>query len=114
MAYAVVVVHDGGQELDQDIGMGDAGFGAQQGAGFNVVGRAGSLVGGEPLRADHQLAVRPQVLADRDRLVDLELHVDQRVVVHVLADAGQVDPAVDADLLEMFGRADARQHEQLR
>ena len=44
-------------------------------------------------------------------------HGDDRhlgMVDQVLADAGQIDEAVDAVVAQMVGRADPRQHQQLR
>ena len=47
-------------------------------------------------------------------LADLPHHRDERVVLEVLADAGQVDDRIDPDAAKGVGRADAGKQQQLR
>ena len=81
-----------------------------QGLGFRECGRQ-ICISGAPSPASGFAVV---VHTGRHRLRRAIDDPGHRVVVQIRADAGQVDDDINADLVQMGLRANARQHQQLR
>ena len=109
-----VVAHGEGQEVVLDVRVLHAGAGADEAAGFEVVGGAEAIPEQEPARADQALGDKVPVAVERDRLAALHLQVDLQMVLQVGADAGPVGDHIDAVLLQVLAGADAGEHENLR
>ncbi|MNT63181.1 hypothetical protein D3C72_2009720 [compost metagenome] len=87
---------------------------AQEGAGFELVGGAKPGFGEHPLRTGNPLPEPGQPGIERDRLGRDLLEIELHMVLQVGADARSVDLDLDAHVLQVLRRPDARQHQELR
>ena len=111
-----VVEHDGREEVELDVGVGDARLAAHEGARLEVSGGGGAGAAQEPLgaRPDHRQREAPLVPVEGDRLLAALLHVHLQVVLQVAPDARPVHHHRDVVPLQVVRVADARQQEELR
>ena len=103
-----------GQEMELDVGRLLRPVAPPEAAGLDDVGGDRPLAEQRVFQAGHRLPALLLVAVDAVRPVEFGDDVDIHVIVQVLADARQVVHHLDAVLAEMLGRADARQHQQLR
>ena len=109
-----VVAHGRGQEVVLDVRPLDAGPGADEGAGFEVVGGAEAVLEQDPARPDQELGPGVELGVERDRLGAAELKVDLEMVAQILADPGQVVGDLDPGRAQNVARTDAGQLQELR
>jgi hypothetical protein len=110
----LAVVADGtGKKMVLDVGVLDAGLGADEGAGFEMVGGAEARAQEQPLGSDQALPEQIELGIERDRLRAADLEIDLQMVLQVLADAGQMMHRSDAGRTQALLVADARQLQQL-
>ena len=111
----LAVVADGdGKEVILDVGLLDAGRRAKEGAGLELVGGTEPGLEQHPLRARHPLPEPRKPGIEGDRLQADLLEIELHVILKVGADARAVGLDLDAHVLQVLGRADARQHQELR
>ena len=75
---------------------------------------ANAGAGGQPLKTYTEFFERLRKGVQGDRFFAVKGTVDTEVILQILAHAGQVDLRCDIQGLLGIGRADAREHEQLR
>ena len=79
-----------------------------------MVGGAEPGLEEQPFGADQRLREQVQLRIERDRLQQFLLDVELHMVLQVLPDAGRSATTSMPCSVEMLGRADARQHQELR
>ena len=99
-----------GRKWHLQVGLGQLRRRAGEQARLGEVGGQRAAPGGLPLRQVERRLGQAQRLA-RPHVPD---HRHERVVLQPAADPGQVVDDVDADLPQVVGRPDAREHQQLR
>ncbi len=108
-----VVAHGGRDEMILDVGVVDAGRRAHEGCRLEMVGGAEAGLEEQPFGADQRLGERVEDRIERDRLERFLLDVEFHMVLQIAPDAGAVGDDLDAVALQLLGRSDARQHEEL-
>ena len=85
-----VIAHGCGDEVELDVRIIDACGGADEGAGFKMVGRAKAGFEEQPFRADQPLGKQVEFGIERQRLRAALLDIDFHMILQVFADAGPV------------------------
>ena len=85
-----VIGHGEREEVVLDVGVADAGAGADEAAALEMVGGTQPLLEEEPAQADQGLGPGVHRAVERDRLAAGDLEVEFQMVLQVLAHAGEV------------------------
>ena len=85
-----VVAHRAGQEMILDVGPLDTRFRTNEGAGFEMIGRAETGLRQDPAAADQELAPGIEFGIQRDRPGTAKLEVEFEVILQVFAHARQL------------------------
>src|SRR5437868_4585038 len=102
-----VVADGGGKKMELQVGIFDAGAGADEAAGFEMVGGAEAALEEQPLSTDQRLGEKAHLAIEGDRLPAGDLHENFEMIVQVLPHPRQMVEGRDADLLQMLCRPDA-------
>ena len=85
-----VIANGGGQEVILQVGIFDAGAGADEAAAFEMIGGAESGLEQQPFKPDHALGDQIHLAVERDRLRAGHLKKYFQMVMEILPDARQI------------------------
>src|SRR5262249_52083490 len=103
----------GGKKMKLKIGGFDTRIAADEAAGFEGVGRTKPALEGQPFSPDERLGEQAHLAVEGDRLFASDLNQELERIVGGLCNSPQVMNRSDADVFEMIGGADTRQHQEL-
>ncbi len=113
--HRAAVIGDGErQEMELNVGIGDAGAAADETAALEMVGRAKPVLAQQPARADRELRQRVHRGIERDRLGAFHLEIEFEMVLQIFADPGQIMDHIDTVRPKLRRRSDSGELEQLR